>query len=45
LSCLKVRIPEGKEETINGVKGSWVKVRTESGDTGWCFDAYLEEVK
>jgi len=35
----------GKTETINGVKGTWVKVKTEKGEIGWCFDAYLEEVK
>jgi len=35
----------GMEETINGVKGNWVKVKTEKGEIGWCFDAYLEEVK
>ena len=27
---------------INGVKGTWVKVETEKGEIGWCFDAYLE---
>jgi len=35
----------GKTETIDGVKGTWVKVKTEQGEIGWCFDAYLEEVK
>ena len=35
----------GNEETINNVKGNWVKVRTEKGEIGWCFDAYLEELK
>ena len=38
-------IEKGKEETINGTKGTWVKVKTEKGEVGWCFDAYLEEVK
>jgi|GEM_PF-2107029 len=38
-------IEQGKFETINGVKGNWVKVKTEKGEIGWCFDAYLEEVK
>jgi len=33
------------QETINGVKGNWVKIKTEKGEIGWCFDAYLEEVK
>jgi len=38
-------IEKGKSETIDGVKGVWVKVKTEKGEIGWCFDAYLEEVK
>ena len=38
-------IEKGKAETIQGTKGTWVKVRTEKGEEGWCFDAYLEEVK
>jgi len=38
-------LEKGKVETINGVKGTWVKVKTEQGEVGWCFDAYLEEVK
>jgi len=38
-------IEQGKSETINGVKGNWVKVKTEKGEIGWCFDAYLEEIK
>ena len=38
-------IEKGKEETISGTKGTWVKVKTEKGEVGWCFDAYLEEVK
>ncbi len=35
----------GKKETIDGIKGNWVKVRTNQGEEGWCFDGYLEEVK
>ncbi len=38
-------IEKDKEETIDGKKGTWVKVKTEKGEVGWCFDAYLEEVK
>jgi hypothetical protein len=38
-------IEKGNEETINGVKGNWVKVKTEKGEIGWCFDGYLEEIK
>ena len=38
-------IEKGNEETINGVKGCRVKVKTEKGEVGWTFDAYLEEVK
>lgn len=33
------------KDTIDGKKGTWVKVKTEQGEVGWCFDAYLEEVK
>jgi hypothetical protein len=35
----------GKEDTIDGIKGHWIKVKTEKGEIGWCFDGYLEEVK
>ncbi|OHD36425.1 MAG: hypothetical protein A2015_10395 [Spirochaetes bacterium GWF1_31_7] len=35
----------GKYEVINNFHGNWVQVKTESGEEGWCFDAYLEEVK
>ncbi len=35
----------GKIETIDRIKGSWMKVKTEKGEIGWCFDAYLKEVK
>lgn len=38
-------IEKGKADTVNGVKGTWVKVKTEKGEVGWCFDAYLEEIK
>jgi hypothetical protein len=30
---------------INEIKGFWIKVKTEKGEVGWCFDAYLEEIK
>jgi hypothetical protein len=40
-----VRIIEyGDKETIDGVTGKWVKVFTKQF-VGWCFDAYLEELK
>jgi hypothetical protein len=35
----------GQEATIDKIKGRWVKVRTEQGEIGWCFDGYLEEVE
>ncbi|MCK4798323.1 MAG: SH3 domain-containing protein [Spirochaetes bacterium] len=38
-------LEKGKTETIGDVTGTWVKVKTNSGEVGWCFDAYLEEVK
>ena len=38
----KVEVLEkGKADTINGIKGNWVKVKSESGFEGWCFDGYL----
>jgi hypothetical protein len=38
-------LKKGKNETIEGINGTWVQVRTEKGEVGWCFDAYLEEIK
>jgi ankyrin repeat protein len=35
----------GKTDTINKIKGNWIKVKTETGDAGWCFDGFLEIVK
>jgi hypothetical protein len=35
----------GKEETINGIKGYWINIKTEKGETGWCFDGYLNIIK
>ncbi|MCG8572138.1 MAG: SH3 domain-containing protein [Spirochaetes bacterium] len=36
-------IDYGKEEIIGTAKGIWIKVRTEHHETGWCFDAYIED--
>ena len=42
----KVEIIDLGEKTfVNKVSGTWLKVRTTQGEEGWCFDAYLEEVK
>ena len=38
-------LDKGETEVINGVKGTWVKVERKDIEVGWCFDAYLEEVK
>jgi hypothetical protein len=38
-------IMKGKEETIDKVKGNWIKVLTEKEEMGWCFDGYLENIK
>lgn len=38
-------LEKGKSETINGVKGKWVRVLTEKNETGWCFNAYIEPTK
>jgi hypothetical protein len=35
----------GPAETIAGVTAPWVRIVTGDGDTGWCFSAYLEEIK
>ena len=41
----KLQIIElGNEEKISDIKGSWIKVRTEKGDIGWCFDGYLNAI-
>ncbi len=42
---LKYIVSDDKEIEIDGIKGHWVKVRTEPGEEGFCFDGYLEEVK
>ena len=33
---------KGKNETIEGSKGHWVKVLTDKNEIGWCFDVYLQ---
>lgn len=38
-------VESGKADTIQDIQGLWVKVKTEKGEVGWCFDAYLDEVK
>ena len=38
-------IIRGNTEKINDVTDTWFKVKTEKGEVGWCFDAYLEEIK
>ena len=35
----------GQMETIGTIKGYWVKIKTESGLIGWCFDAFLKKVE
>ncbi len=34
----------GPEETIKGIKGTWLKVKSAGGKTGWAFNAYLSIV-
>ncbi|MDR0321600.1 MAG: SH3 domain-containing protein [Treponema sp.] len=38
-------IETGSISTISGISGSWVKVISSTGYTGWCFDVHLEEIK
>ncbi len=33
-------IQKGKQEVISGISGTWLKVRTNQGETGYCFDGY-----
>ncbi len=35
-------IKKEQEETIDGVKGTWIKVLSEKDEMGWCFDGFLE---
>lgn len=37
----KYKFVEGKEENINGVKNSWLYIRTDKGLTGWVFMEYI----
>jgi|GEM_PF-5158589 len=37
-------IEKGKEETINNIRGNWLKVKTKKNEIGWCFDPYLKEI-
>ena len=37
----KYKFVEGKEEKINGVKNSWLYIRTDKGLTGWVFMEYI----
>ncbi|NLV28589.1 MAG: SH3 domain-containing protein [Erysipelotrichaceae bacterium] len=32
----------GRRETIDGINSRWVQVKTETGETGWCFGGYLD---
>jgi hypothetical protein len=40
-----VLLETGKGDTVGGADGNWVKVRTDGGETGWCFDRYLMEYR
>jgi hypothetical protein len=31
-----------KDDTIEGIKGNWIKVLTDKNEIGGCFDSYLE---
>lgn len=35
----------GPAAVIAGLEGHWVRVKTAANEEGWCFNAYLEEVK
>jgi hypothetical protein len=42
----KLSVLERKEglETVGDAEGQWVRVRRASGQSGWCFDAYLTAI-
>jgi len=35
-------LSKGAEATIDGITAHWVQVKTETGETGWCFGGYLD---
>jgi len=37
-------LEKGSQETINDIKGNWIKVKTDSDKIGWCFDGYLKKL-
>jgi hypothetical protein len=37
-------LEKGEKETIEGVKGIWMRVLSDKNEIGWCFDAYLESL-
>jgi hypothetical protein len=37
-----ILLAKGSEETIDGITAPWVQVKTETGETGWCFGGYLD---
>jgi hypothetical protein len=38
-------LEKGKADTINDIKGNWIKVKTDKNIVGWAFNGYLEEIK
>ncbi len=37
-----ILLSKGAEATIDGITAPWVRVKTVTGDVGWCFGGYLE---
>ncbi len=35
-------LEKGKSATIDGITAPWVQVKTQNGETGWCFGGYLD---
>lgn len=35
-------VSKGKTQTIDGITAPWVQVKTEAGETGWCFGGFLD---
>ncbi len=38
-------VEKGKNETIDGIKADWVKVKCANGYIGWCFSGYLHPIE
>jgi hypothetical protein len=35
----------GEIETIDGITAPWIKILSHTGNTGWCFSGYVEQIE